>query len=200
MLLVVLFLISLFFNSFSQLLKVSWLTWTIALGSEFTASGIIMQKWFPVWVWSLVFMTLIFLSNCFSVKIFAESKFWFAAIKVAAIVAFIILGSLAIIGLIPMKGYQQAPGLANLTKDGWFPTGFSGVFKQMGIPYASDIMNFVVLTAIISAGNSGLYASTRMLWSLGNEGTIPVTFAKTNKRGSQSSPSSSACWAGASHF
>ena len=60
---------------------------------------------------------------------------------------------------------------------------FVHIFKQMGIPYASDIMNFVVLTAIISAGNSGLYASTRMLWSLGNEGTIPVTFAKTNKRG-----------------
>ncbi|WP_373367758.1 hypothetical protein [Lactobacillus delbrueckii] len=42
----------------------------------------------------------------------------------------------------------------------------------MGIPFASDLMNFVVLTAIISAGNSGLYASTRMLWSLGNEGLL----------------------------
>lgn len=44
-------------------------------------------------------------------------------------------------------------------------------------------MNFVVLTAIISAANSGLYASTRMLWSLANEGTIPAIIAKTNKRG-----------------
>ncbi len=44
-------------------------------------------------------------------------------------------------------------------------------------------MNFVVLTAIISAANSGLYASTRMLWSLANEGTIPSVIAKTNKRG-----------------
>src|SRR5699024_2170673 len=45
------------------------------------------------------------------------------------------------------------------------------------------IMNFVVLTAIISAANSGLYASTRMLWSLGNEGTIPKNISKTNKNG-----------------
>lgn len=235
-----------------------WLTWTIALGSEFTAAGIIMRHWFPsvpVWIWSLVFMILIFLSNFFSVKIFAESEFWFAAVKVAAIVAFIILGGLAVVGVIPLKGSQGAPGLTNLTKDGWFPTGFGGVFttmltvnfafsgteligitageakepektlpkaihttlwrliiffigsifimaclipykqagvtespfvhvfNMMGIPFASDLMNFVVLTAIISAGNSGLYASTRMLWSLGNEGTIPVVFAKTNKRG-----------------
>ena len=235
-----------------------WLTWTIALGSEFTASGIIMRHWFPsipVWVWSLVFMILIFLSNYFSVRVFAESEFWFAAVKVFAIVAFIVLGGLAVVGLIPIKGYAHAPLLTNLTKDGWFPTGFKGVFttmltvnfafsgteligitageakdpektlpkaihttlwrliiffigsifvmaclipykqagvsespfvhifKMMGIPFASDLMNFVVLTAIISAGNSGLYASTRMLWSLGNEGTIPVVFAKTNKRG-----------------
>lgn len=111
-----------------------WLTWTIALGSEFTAAGIIMRHWFPsvpVWIWSLVFMILIFLSNFFSVKIFAESEFWFAAVKVAAIVAFIILGGLAVVGVIPLKGSQGAPGLTNLTKDGWFPTGFGGVFTTM---------------------------------------------------------------------
>lgn len=59
-----------------------------------------MRHWFPsvpVWIWSLVFMILIFLSNFFSVKIFAESEFWFAAVKVAAIVAFIILGGLAVV-------------------------------------------------------------------------------------------------------
>lgn len=44
-------------------------------------------------------------------------------------------------------------------------------------------MNFVVLTAILSAANSGLYASTRMLWSLGNEGMISPKVAQTNRRG-----------------
>lgn len=44
-------------------------------------------------------------------------------------------------------------------------------------------MNFVVLTAVLSASNSGLYASTRMVWSMGNEGMIPRWFTKTNRRG-----------------
>lgn len=111
-----------------------WLTWTIALGSEFTAAGIIMRQWFPhvpVWIWSLLFIVLIFLSNVFSVRIFAESEFWFAAIKVFAIIAFIILGALAIVGVIPVSGYHHAPLLTNLAKDGWFPTGFGGVFTTM---------------------------------------------------------------------
>lgn len=60
---------------------------------------------------------------------------------------------------------------------------FVYVLQQMNIPFAADIMNFVVLTAIVSAANSGLYASTRMLWSLANEGTIPKVFAKTGSRG-----------------
>ena len=62
---------------------------------------------------------------------FAESEFWLAAIKVFAIIAFIVLGSLAIIGVIPLKGYSHAPGLQNFVKDGLFPTGFGGVFTTM---------------------------------------------------------------------
>ncbi len=57
------------------------------------------------------------------------------------------------------------------------------VYDSIHVPFAANIMNFVVLTAIISAANSGLYASTRMLWSLSNEGTIPAIFKKTNKNG-----------------
>jgi S-methylmethionine transporter len=45
------------------------------------------------------------------------------------------------------------------------------------------MFNFVILTAILSAANSGLYASGRMLWSLSNEKTLPACFAKVNKRG-----------------
>ncbi|MBP2057863.1 S-methylmethionine transporter [Lactobacillus colini] len=235
-----------------------WLTWTIALGSEFTAAGLIMQKWFPqipVWIWSLACMILIFLSNFFSVRTFAESEFWLSAIKVFAIVVFIVLGFLAICGVLPIKGFTHTPGLSNFYKNGWFPNGWGGLFttmltvnfafsgteligitageaakpqkaipsaikttlwrlviffigsivvmaalipykvagvtqspfvyvlEQIHVPFAADIMNFVVLTAIISAANSGLYASTRMLWSLSNEGTIPKIFKKTGKRG-----------------
>lgn len=56
------------------------------------------------------------------------------------------------------------------------------VFNSIGLPFAGDVMNFVVLTAILSAANSGLYASTRMLWSLANEDMIPHNIAKTNSR------------------
>lgn len=44
-------------------------------------------------------------------------------------------------------------------------------------------MNFVILTAILSAGNSGLYASSRMLWSLANEGMLSKSVVKINKHG-----------------
>ncbi len=57
------------------------------------------------------------------------------------------------------------------------------VFEQIGIPYAADVVNFVIPTAILSAANSGLYASGRMLWSLANEKTLPRCFARVNKRG-----------------
>ena len=234
-----------------------WLTWTVALGSEFTAAGLIMQQWFPhspTWIWSALFMAVIFISNALSVRFFAETEFWFSSIKVIAIVLFIIVGFLAIFGVIHIKGSTQAPMFTNLFKNGLFPNGFKAVFttmltinfafsgteligvtagetkdpgknipraihttlirlviffigsivvmsalipwqkagvnqspfvlvfKSIGLPFAGDLMNFVVLTAILSAANSGLYASTRMLWSLANEGMIPLKYAKTNSR------------------
>lgn len=60
---------------------------------------------------------------------------------------------------------------------------FVMVFENIGIPYAADIFNFVILTAILSAANSGLYASGRMLWSLSNQGTLPKCFAKLTDKG-----------------
>lgn len=60
---------------------------------------------------------------------------------------------------------------------------FVQVFKNIGLPYAADFLNFVILTAILSAANSGLYASGRMLWSLSNQGTLPRSFTKLSKRG-----------------
>ena len=60
---------------------------------------------------------------------------------------------------------------------------FVTVLDKIGIPFAADIMNFVILTAILSASNSGLYASSRMLWSLANEGMISKNLVKINKHG-----------------
>ena len=55
-----------------------WLTWTVALGSEFTAAGLLMQRWFPnspTWAWSAACITLIFTLNALSVRFFAEAEF-----------------------------------------------------------------------------------------------------------------------------
>lgn len=235
-----------------------WLTWTVALGSSFTAAGFCMQYWFPqvpVWIWCLVFCVAIYLLNIISTRFFAEGEFWFSLIKVITIIAFIVLGAAAMFGFIPLKDGSAAPGLSNLTQHGWLPHGilpiimtmvavnfaFSGteligiaagetenpqkvlplairttvarliiffvgtvlvlaalipmdqagivkspfvlVFEKIGIPWAADVVNFVILTAILSAANSGLYASGRMLWSLANEKTLPRCFARVNKRG-----------------
>ncbi|MEI4831582.1 S-methylmethionine permease [Bacillus sp. FJAT-53711] len=235
-----------------------WLTWTVALGSEFTAAGLLMQRWFPsinVWIWSALFAILIFGLNVLTVKFFAESEFLFASIKVIAIVIFIVLGAAAIVGFVPMAHSKSAPFFSNFTSTGLFPHGafaiimtmlavnfaFSGteligiaagetvnpetaipkairitlwrliiffvgtiivlsallpssdagvlespfvaVLERVGVPYSADIMNFVILTAILSAANSGLYASSRMLWSLANKNTISPIFAKMTKQG-----------------
>ncbi|MER0126736.1 S-methylmethionine permease [Franconibacter daqui] len=235
-----------------------WLTWTVALGSSFTAAGFCMQYWFPqvpVWIWCLVFCVMIFALNVFSTRLFAEGEFWFSLIKVITIIAFIVLGGAAMFGWLPLKDGSPAPLLHNLTAAGWFPHGvlpilmtmvavnfaFSGteligiaagetenpqhvvpvairttiarliiffigtvlvlaalipmdqagvvkspfvlVFEKVGIPYAADIFNFVILTAILSAANSGLYASGRMLWSLSNERTLPRCFSRLTRRG-----------------
>ena len=60
---------------------------------------------------------------------------------------------------------------------------FVTVLERIGIPYAAGIMNFVILTAVLSSANSGLYASARMLWSLANKKMIPAFFGKLNHRG-----------------
>ncbi|AIR00894.1 amino acid transporter [Pluralibacter gergoviae] len=235
-----------------------WLTWTVALGSSFTAAGFCMQYWFPqvpVWAWCVVFCAVIFGLNVFSTRLFAEGEFWFSLVKVMTIIAFIILGGAAVFGIIPMHDGSPAPGLSNITAEGWFPHGglpilmtmvavnfaYSGteligiaagetenprqavplairttiarliifflgtvfvlaalipmqqagvekspfvlVFEKVGIPYAADIFNVVILTAILSAANSGLYASGRMLWSLSREKTLPECFSRVTARG-----------------
>ncbi|WP_146112580.1 amino acid permease [Arthrobacter sp. MYb213] len=60
---------------------------------------------------------------------------------------------------------------------------FTLVFERAGIAFAAAAMNAVILTAILSAGNSGLYASTRMLYSMAHDGKAPKIFGRTNSRG-----------------
>ena len=111
-----------------------WLTWTVALGSEFTGAAMIMTDWFPstpAWMWAALFILLILGVNLASVRVFAEAESLLSSIKVLAILAFIVLGALAILGVIPYAGYDSAPLLSNLTADGLFPQGLGAVFTTM---------------------------------------------------------------------
>ncbi|MEV4953800.1 amino acid permease [Paenarthrobacter nitroguajacolicus] len=237
-----------------------WLCWAVAIGSEFTASGLLMQRWFPdieVWVWCLVFAAMLFGFNAFSSKFFGESEFWFSIVKVGAIIALIVFGGAALFGFHPLSESNNHPFLLENfnTSGGLFPNGFTGVlvtalavfyafsgseligvaagetkdpaknipkamrstvirlliffvgaiaviaatvpfdqvgldespfvtvFSSVGIPFAADIMNFVIITALLSAGNSGLFSCARMLYSLADEGHAPRALKRLTRRG-----------------
>ena len=240
-----------------------WLTWTATLGTEFTAAALLMQEWFPqisVWIWTIAFAAIVFGLNMSSTKLFAESEFWLSLVKVVTVIVFIILGLLAVFGILSFQGHSSAPLFSNLTAQGWFPQGlfpifatmlivnfaFSGteligvaagetqdpaknvpkainaaiwrlliffvgtivvisallphqmaglnaegvssspfvtVFTYIGIPYSEDIIRFVIITALLSAANSGLYAASRMMWSLSDKKQLPAVFSKVNHRG-----------------
>lgn len=60
---------------------------------------------------------------------------------------------------------------------------FTLIFEKAGFAFAAGVMNAVILTAILSAGNSGLYSSTRILYDMAKEGRAPKALAKLNSRG-----------------
>lgn len=64
---------------------------------------------------------------------------------------------------------------------GLMESPFVTLLEKVGIPFAPDIMNFVILTAILSVGNSCLYASTRLLWAMSKDGMAPKVFGEVNK-------------------
>jgi amino acid transporter, AAT family len=112
-----------------------WFAQVIAVGGEAVAAGVYMTYWFPaapVWLWSLGFASILLIVNARSVSNFGSVEYWFAFIKVAAIVLFIVLGAAQIFGL-----GHQATGLHNLTglPGGFFPNGFRGTWMAtiMGV-------------------------------------------------------------------
>ena len=60
---------------------------------------------------------------------------------------------------------------------------FTLLYEKAGFAFAASIMNAVILTAILSAGNSGMYSSTRMLFDMARKGSAPKMFARLDPRG-----------------
>jgi GABA permease len=231
-----------------------WYFWVIVVGFEAVAGAKILTFWFdaPLWLLSLILMTLMTLTNLISVGSYGEFEYWFAGIKVFAIMAFLVLGTLYVIGLWPNHGFD----VSNMTSHGGFlPNGVGAIFssivvvvfsmvgaeiatvaaaeshdpekaiakatqsvifrvatffvgsmillvcivpwndselgaspyvaafKTMGIPYADHIMNAVVLTAVLSCLNSGLYTASRMLFVLAARREAPMRLITVNSRG-----------------
>ncbi|WP_422213168.1 amino acid permease [Microbacterium sp.] len=110
---------------------VGWLYWiqlVVVIAAEATGAAGIVVGWGPVvpaWMWVLVFVVALTAVNLFGVRNYGRFEFWFAAIKVAAIIVFLIVGVCAIIGLIPGV---PATGIGNLTAHGGFaPNGLTGI-------------------------------------------------------------------------
>lgn len=129
-----------------------WWFWVVVVGIEATAGAAIVHRWVPgvpQWTWALVLTIVLTLTNLYSVRSFGEFEFWFAGIKVAAITVFLVLGVLAIGGLLP--GFSS-PGMSNLTgHGGFFPSGSGPVFAAMLVVVFSF---FGAEIATVAAGES----------------------------------------------
>jgi L-asparagine transporter-like permease len=108
-----------------------WAAQCIAIGGEATAIAIYCQWWFPntpKWLWILGFACALLYINARSVGSFGSFEYWFAMIKVVAIVLFIVFGAALLAGI----GRGEAVGFANITAHGGFlGTGWSGVWMAM---------------------------------------------------------------------
>lgn len=91
------------------------------------------------------------------------------------LLGFVYLGAIAVlVGVMPWNGVARDVS----------ESPFVTVFQHVGVPAASHVMNFVVLTAALSGANASLYVDSRMLFSLARGGYAPAVFGRLNKSGS----------------
>ncbi|MHC5902685.1 amino acid permease [Streptomyces sp. S6] len=226
---------------------VGWAFWVLlctVVGLEGIGAAKIVTGWLPgtpEWAWVALFMVVFCVMNLTAVKNFGEFEFWFAALKVGAISLFLVLGVLAIAGVLPGT---DAPGSANLGD--LLPNGGQGfvvgllatvfayggletvtiaaaesedpvrgvasavrtamwrialfyvgsmavivtlvpwdskavvekgpyvaALDHLGIPGAGQLMNVIVLVALLSAMNANIYGASRMAYSLVDRGQAP---------------------------
>ena len=234
-----------------------WYFWVIVVALEAVAGAKLIQFWLPdtpAWIISLALLVVLTLTNLISVGSYGEFEFWFSSIKVGAIVVFLFLGGLYVLGLWPASMHTTSVLPTMLGHGGFMPLGIGPVMsgavaatgfyfgaeivtiaaaeakepakavakatnsvitrvlvfyvgsvalvvalvpwnsalmatpyvsalEVMGLPAAANVMNAIVLTAVLSALNSGLYAASRMLFALTRHGDAPAALAKVNKRG-----------------
>ncbi|WP_077308333.1 amino acid permease [Terribacillus halophilus] len=233
-----------------------WINWTLVTIVEILAAGSFLQFWFsetPLWLLSAICAAIIISINSLQVKFYGEMEFWFASIKIIALVLFIILGGAVLLGLTDFA--PDTPTQHLLGHGGFFPNGLQGVFSAclivmfsfggseligvaisetkdvkkvlpkviqgvvwrvlifyilpitiiaglipwnqvadmespftqvmdaIGIPGVAHVMNFILLTAVLSAANSGMFATSRTMFALAEKREAPQALTKTSKSG-----------------
>jgi gamma-aminobutyrate permease len=240
-------------------LSVGWMyayQWCVTVGFEAIVGAALVHGFFPgvpTWFAALVLVSALIAVNFARVEAFGTFEYWFAMVKVAAIVSFLVIGVSVVLGVFPGA---HAPGLSNLTGHGGFaPKGlgavlpaslvvffsyfgtevvtiaageaknpaeavrrginsvvwrillfyigsilvivtlmpwnstavlgspYAAVLEHLSIPYAGTVMRVIVLTAVLSCLNSGIYSSSRMLFSMARRGEAPALLTRTNSRG-----------------
>jgi aromatic amino acid transport protein AroP len=232
-----------------------WAVYILVSMAELSAVGIYMQYWYPdlsTWVSALACFVIVNAINLTSVKSYGETEFWFAIVKVAAIVGMIVFG----IYLLASGHAGPQASVGNLWKlGGFFPFGVNGlvmsmavimfsfgglelvgitaaeaedpsrsipkatnqviyrilifyigalgvllslypwdkvatggspfvlIFQQLNSTLVANVLNVIVLTAALSVYNSGVYANSRMLYGLAQQGNAPRALLKVSARG-----------------
>ncbi|MGX5182616.1 amino acid permease [Streptomyces avermitilis] len=228
-----------------------WVLLCTAVGLEGIGAAKIVTGWLPgtpEWGWVALFMVVFCVANLAAVKNFGEFEFWFAALKVGAISLFLVLGVLALTGVLPGT---DSPGASNLHD--FLPNGSEGLvigllasvfayggletvtiaaaesenpvqgvaravrtamwrialfyigsmavivtlvpwdskevvekgpyvaaLDHLGIPGAGQLMNVVVLVALLSAMNANIYGSSRIAYSLVERGQGPKALGRVS--------------------
>jgi amino acid transporter, AAT family len=232
-----------------------WSSIVLAVGTEVSAIAVYMQYWYPQvpgWYWIVGFSGVLIAINALSVNTFGAVEYGFSMFKLAAIVAFLLLGAYFVVN----APAASDVGIRNyVSRGGFFPHGLSGmwvavivaVFSYLSIemiavaageakdpqraitrafratvfrlvffylltlalvlaivpwseagtagspfvkvmaathvPFAAGLMNLVILVAALSAMNSQLYITTRMMFSLSRAGYAPRRFGELSSRG-----------------
>jgi GABA permease len=218
-----------------------WYFWMIVVAVEAIAGALIIAQWIaaPVWLIGLVLLVCLTGVNLMSARSYGEFEFWFSSIKVAAIIAFILITGSYVLGLTPGHGAdvsaltafggfaphgalsvlaeittvaaaeskEPAKAIASMSttltvrvvlfyvlsiffivaavnwttiKSGQSP--FVAALTLIGIPGSAMAMNIIVLTAVLSCLNSGLYVTSRALFALAAHGDAPKSLVVLNKR------------------
>lgn len=122
-----------------------WICWITIAMAEVTAAGLYIKFWypnFPQWATGLIVLAVLFVLNSVNVSAFGETEFWFAIIKILAIVVLIIAGvAMAMIGFHTSAGHSS---FGNLVQYGFLSHGIKGFF----LSFQMVIFSFVGIEII----------------------------------------------------